>query len=129
MHPDDIPGNDAVTCSAEHILEKDLSKPLLGPSIGLTGACKLTIYSGLILDHYLQHTGRMLVIVPAQKSPFLTHIVPLASADDLTMHSVLAVSGAHLACRKDFDVGIQALQHYVAAVRGLRSELNDLSTE
>lgn len=109
MHPDDIPGNDAVTCSAEHILEKDLSKPLLGPSIGLTGACKLTIYSGLILDHYLQHTGRI--------------------ADDLTMHSVLAVSGAHLACRKDFDVGIQALQHYVAAVRGLRSELNDLSTE
>lgn len=101
MHPDDIPGNDAVTCSAEHILEKDLSKPLLGPSIGLTGACKLTIYSGLILDHYLQHTGRI----------------------------VLAVSGAHLACRKDFDVGIQALQHYVAAVRGLRSELNDLSTE
>ena len=68
----------------------------------------------------------MLATVPAQRSPFLTHVVPLAYANDLTMQSVLALSGAHLTFIRDFDDQIQyaTWTHYVAAVRGLREELD-----
>jgi len=71
----------------------------------------------------------MLATVPAQQSPFLTHIIPLANVEDLLMHSVLALGGTHLAFIKDNDIDIQAatLQHYLAALHGLRGKLESWS--
>ncbi|KAF1812578.1 hypothetical protein P152DRAFT_397202 [Eremomyces bilateralis CBS 781.70] len=76
-------------------------------------------------------TGPMLATAPVQKNPFVTHIVPLAYTDDLLMHSVLALSGTHLAFQRDSDVRIQTAtwQHYSVVVRGLRSELGSLGSD
>jgi hypothetical protein len=86
----------------------------LGRTINLPPACGYTPTSELLFKHYLEVTGPMLACVPAQKSPFLNHVVPLAWTDDLLMHSVLALSGAHLSCNRASgdDVQTASWKHY-----------------
>ncbi|KAF2098755.1 hypothetical protein NA57DRAFT_75993 [Rhizodiscina lignyota] len=52
----------------------------------------------------------------------------MACTDDLLMHSVLALSGAHLAFKQDLDASIQSatLRHYSEVIRGLRTEVGSL---
>uniref|UniRef100_A0A0B7K5X0 Uncharacterized protein n=1 Tax=Bionectria ochroleuca TaxID=29856 RepID=A0A0B7K5X0_BIOOC len=61
-------------------------------------------------------------------SPFLTTVLPLAYMDDLLMHSLLALSGTHLAYKQGSDHGIlhATALHYSKALSGLRHEFAHL---
>ncbi|EMT72573.1 Transcriptional activator protein UGA3 [Fusarium odoratissimum] len=85
-------------------------------------ACNLTNLSSLLLQHYTYETA---VILPAGKpslNPFISFVLPPAETDDVLMHSVLAVSGAHLSFRLQVavDVEMAARKHYVFAIRGVQ---------
>ncbi|CZR46053.1 uncharacterized protein FPRO_11500 [Fusarium proliferatum ET1] len=85
-------------------------------------ACSLTNVSLLLLQHYTFETA---VILPAGKpsiNPFISFVLPPAEADDVIMHSVLAVSGAHLSFRLQdaTDVEMATLNHYILAIRGVQ---------
>lgn len=85
-------------------------------------ACSLTNVSLLLLQHYTFETA---VILPAGKpsiNPFISFVLPPAEADDVIMHSVLAVSGAHLSFRLQdaTDVEMATRKHYLLAIRGVQ---------
>lgn len=77
------------------------------------------------LEHYLARTGVMLAMVPPSKSPFITTLVPTAYIDDLLMHVMLAVSGAHLSFNQPENAEtIQAtMSHYYSVIRNIRKEI------
>jgi hypothetical protein len=104
---------------------------LLDPISWKGGASSLTKESSLFLRHYASETGDVLAVQRLHKNPFLTHILPLASSDDLLMHSVLAIGGIHLAARlpSSVEVGRSALTHYVAMVEGVRTEMSQLKND
>lgn len=88
-------------------------------------ACSMSPVSMRFLEHYLSRTGVMLAMVPPSKSPFITSLVPTAYMDDLLMHAMLAVSGAHLSFKQpENDEVIQAtMSHYNAVIRNIRQEI------
>ncbi|RTE71064.1 hypothetical protein BHE90_014536 [Fusarium euwallaceae] len=66
--------------------------------------------------------------MPANENAFITEIIPAASVDDLLMHSILIVSGAHLNFDDDADGTAQkaTLCHYSSLIRLLRAEFIEL---
>ncbi|RSL60863.1 hypothetical protein CEP54_006522 [Fusarium duplospermum] len=66
--------------------------------------------------------------MPASENAFISEIIPAASTDDLLMHSILAVSGAHLNFDDDSDGAAQkaTLCHYSSLIRLLRAEFIEL---
>jgi hypothetical protein len=98
------------------------------PVFGSSAASALTNESSLFLRHYANETGDILAVQKIDRNPFLTHILPLASSDELLMHSVLAVGGIHLASRlpTSHEVSRSALTHYIAMVEGVRTEVSNL---
>ncbi|KAK5989384.1 Transcriptional activator UGA3-like protein [Cladobotryum mycophilum] len=102
-------------------------------------ACTLTPVSLSLLQHYLEHTACLLASVRSNKTPFITLVMPLAYADDLLMHTVLALSGSHLAvkqeCKATTSTAITSgsiwnatAQHYHKTISGLRQELANFDT-
>lgn len=88
-------------------------------------AYNLTNLSSLLLQHYTSETA---VILPAGKpslNPFISFVLPPAETDGVLMHSVLAVSGAHLSFRLQdaVDVEMAARKHYVFAIRGVQQAI------
>jgi hypothetical protein len=76
--------------------------------------------SQTLLSHYLESTAPKLA--PSPDVPFVSWVVPIAYNDDLLMHSILALSGAHLSYRSQENITIQqaTCRHYSLAVRTLR---------
>lgn len=99
--------------------------PMLNSFMAPDRACSTTPVSVRFLEHYLSRTGVMLAMVPPSKSPFITSLVPTAYMDDLLMHAMLAVSGAHLSFKQpENDEVIQAtMSHYNAVIRNIRQEI------
>lgn len=102
-------------------------------------ACTLTPASVALLRHYLEYTAGLLCTSPPGKSPFITVVLPLAYADDLLMHTVLALSGTHLECRQsrwqatstrgiDPETQNATALHYQKTISGLREELADFDS-
>ncbi|KAL5594874.1 hypothetical protein FOVSG1_008563 [Fusarium oxysporum f. sp. vasinfectum] len=58
-------------------------------------SCTLKRESLLLLQHYITTTASMLPM-PLKGNPFLSEIIPIASVDDMVMHGVLVISGAHM---------------------------------
>jgi hypothetical protein len=76
--------------------------------------------SQTLLSHYLESTAPKLS--PSPDVPFVSWVMPIAYNDDLLMHSILALSGAHLSYRSQNNIEIQqaTCRHYSSAVRTLR---------
>ncbi|KAL5358952.1 fungal-specific transcription factor domain-containing protein [Aspergillus floccosus] len=91
----------------------------LNTFLGPVRAALLSPVSNMILSHYLEFTAPKLA--PAPEVPFVSWILPVAYNDDLLMHSILALSGAHLSYRSQGNIEIQqaACSHYCLAVRTL----------
>ncbi|KAL6824795.1 fungal-specific transcription factor domain-containing protein [Trichoderma sp. SZMC 28015] len=97
-------------------------------------ACNLTQVSITLLQHYSESTAGLLCTSPPTKSPFITVVLPLASTDELIMHTILALSGMHLECRQsarnsgsigsvNLEVQRATALHYQNTISGLRREL------
>lgn len=91
-------------------------------------ACMLTPQSVTLLAHFLMHTASCFAMGPLQDNPFVTLLLPLAYTDDLLMHSLLALSGAHLSASdpSSGEVARATGLHYSSLIRGLRSEFAGL---
>lgn len=77
--------------------------------------------SETLLAHYMELTGPLLATAPSQTAPFVSWVMPIAYNDDLLMHSVLALSGAHLSFRAETPEINQAIyQHYCLVLKTLR---------
>lgn len=91
-------------------------------------ACTLTQQSVTLLSHFLMHTASLFAMGPMESNPFVTVLLPLAYTDDLLMHSLLALSGAHLASKvpdsPDFSRATRI--HYSKLIGGLRNEFSGL---
>ncbi|KAH7020379.1 fungal-specific transcription factor domain-containing protein [Ilyonectria destructans] len=85
--------------------------------------------SPLLLQHYVTTTATMLPM-PLRENAFLREFIPIASVDDMVMHSVLAVSGAHMNFRNASPGPIQeaTLDHYSTLVRQILVEVSELKT-
>ncbi|KAE8446358.1 hypothetical protein EG329_012107 [Mollisiaceae sp. DMI_Dod_QoI] len=72
-------------------------------------------------------TAEQICGVMGSGNPFITCILPLAHADSLVMHSVLALSGAHLIHRANNDnLRYATWTHYALAIRGLKESLTKI---
>ncbi|KAI8719148.1 hypothetical protein NCS52_00695200 [Fusarium sp. LHS14.1] len=136
--PSQVPSQDSLTSPSNEVVvsraaeaEKQMKESLWTISFGsfthLTRSYTLTPESPLLLQHYLTTTATMLPM-PANKNAFITEIIPAASVDDLLMHSVLVVSGAHMNFEDDLDGAAQkaTLCHYSSLIRLLRVEFSEL---
>jgi hypothetical protein len=76
----------------------------------------------------VKETAAMFAMTPLNNNPFVTILLPMSYMDDLLMHALLAVSGAHLAYRVADDPSLSSAtaQHYSRLVSGLRVEFGSL---
>jgi hypothetical protein len=95
--------------------------------VSSTRASALTETSSLLFTHYVAETARVLsTFSPDGNNPFLTLLVPLCYNDDLLMHSLLALSGAHMKSKSPgIDVYLATYRHYSVVIRTLRECISD----
>jgi hypothetical protein len=79
----------------------------------------------LFFEHYVAETACQLGTVSQAETPFITLVLPLALSDDLIMHSLLALSGAHLSHEKTWNAQIHVTTylHYAIVVHDLQAAL------
>lgn len=84
-------------------------------------------HARLLFVHYIAETASQLGAVSQTETPFITFILPLALSDDLIMHSLLALSGAHLSHEKTWDAQIYLTTclHYAIVVHYLQEAFAD----
>jgi len=82
----------------------------------------LTPSSHVLLEHYLAETGPLLATTPVRINPFVTYIIPLCYADDMLMHTVLALSGSHLCFKQpgNFNLERATYLHCASVLQSLR---------
>ena len=59
----------------------------------------MTPLSSSMLRHYIVETAPILATCRAARNPYIAAFLPLAYTDDLVMHCILAIGGAHLSNR------------------------------
>ncbi|KAF8460993.1 fungal-specific transcription factor domain-containing protein [Kalaharituber pfeilii] len=105
---------------AEDHLYRSLSYDILGRSgspamISADLPCLIdgveTPEDRLLLDHFVYDVSRVLTLVNDETNPFQELILPMAVQHRGLMHSLLCLSGAHLA-RKNRDPKYKVAQHY-----------------
>jgi hypothetical protein len=89
-------------------------------------AYTLTAESGILLRHYLAVTAVLLPAGAPSQNPFIARVLPLAQNDALLLHSVLAVSGAHLTYKlpEPTHVELATNRHYLHAIRGVQETIS-----
>jgi hypothetical protein len=95
---------------------------------GSNRACDLTPQSVKLLEHYTMVTAILLPAWTQTKAhnPFINFVLPLAHNDDLLMHAVLAVSGAHLSHKLADTASVEqaTYKHYSSVLRELRNDIS-----
>ena len=86
--------------------------------------------SSMFLAHFVAETSRYMTTVEPEKNPFLTHLLPLAFSDELILHSLLALGGAHME-RKQSSPEINACicRHYGRVIHQLQHTISQKSSE
>ncbi|KAK4493776.1 hypothetical protein PRZ48_014961 [Zasmidium cellare] len=84
-----------------------------------------------LFENYIFSTSRMMSTQAADRNGFITTLLPAAKRDGLTMHAILALSGAQLNYQNEAAVDIRqcAARHYRLALRGLRDAVGNVSAE
>jgi hypothetical protein len=87
--------------------------------------------SGLLLSHYITETAPTMTTWLGAGNSCLSSVLPIAYIDDLAMHSVIALGGAHLCSRKTDNTELTAATkcHYAFVLRGVRLALHELQPE
>ncbi|KAE8381351.1 fungal-specific transcription factor domain-containing protein [Aspergillus bertholletiae] len=93
-------------------------------------SCSLDSVSSMFLAHFVAETSRYMTTVNPEQNPFLTHMLPLAFSDELVLHSLLALGGAHLE-RKQSSPEINACvcRHYGRVIHQLQNTISRKSSE
>ena len=91
----------------------------------------LTPSSGLLLSYYITETGPTMTTSSGSGNACLSSVLPIAYIDDLVMHGVMAIGGAHLCSRNANNSQLRAAteSHYACVLRGVRLALHDLQPE
>lgn len=86
--------------------------------------------SSMFLAYFASETSRYLTTVEPEKNPFLTHMLPMAFSDELILHSLLALGGAHLE-RKNSSPKINACvcRHYGQVIYQLQDIISRKPSE
>lgn len=100
---------------------------LTGSFVSPTRASALTETSSLLFTHYVAETAHVLsTFSPDGNNPFVTFLVPMCYNDDLLMHSLLALSGAHMKSKSPgIDVYLATYRHYSIVIRTIRECICD----
>jgi hypothetical protein len=100
---------------------------LTGSFVSPTRASALTETSSLLFSHYIARTANVLsTFSPNANNPFVTLLVPLCCNDDLLMHSLLALSGAHMkSLSPGIEVSLTTYRHYSIVIRTIRDCISD----
>lgn len=87
-----------------------------------TKASTLTETSSLLFTHYINKTASVLSTSSTDSNnPLVTFLVPLCCNDDLLMHALLAISGAHMKCSNSgIEVYLATYRHYSIVLRTIR---------
>ncbi|KAF2167148.1 hypothetical protein M409DRAFT_22578 [Zasmidium cellare ATCC 36951] len=82
-----------------------------------------------LFENYIFSTSRMMSTQAADRNGFITTLLPAAKRDEMTMHAILALSGAQLNYQNEAAVEIQqsAARHYRLTLRGLRDAVGNVS--
>lgn len=84
-------------------------------------SCSLGSVSSMFLAHFVAETSRYMTLVTPEKNPILTHMLPLAFSDELILHSLLALGGAHLQSKQGSpEINTWVCQHYGRVIYKLR---------
>ncbi|KAF8861789.1 hypothetical protein BDZ45DRAFT_739954 [Acephala macrosclerotiorum] len=85
--------------------------------------CRITSSAAsTLLSHYINFTALRISGRIHPNNPYLTEILPVALADDSVLHTILALSGAHMTYRSSaFDY--RSRSHYAVAVRNVKHQL------
>ena len=103
----------------------------LGSFMTLIRPTLLTPRSGVFLQHYQLKTARLIVPAPDRRNPFLLSVLPLAQVDDLLMHCVMALGGAHLGSKvinMSAEIQTATMHHYFHVLRSLRKNIDNASS-
>lgn len=95
-----------------------------------TKATTLTETSSLFFTHYINVTANVLsTSSPDSNNPLVTLLVPLCYNDDLLMHSLLAISGAHMNCSNSgIEMYLATYRHYSIVIRTIRDCVSNHTT-
>ena len=86
--------------------------------------------SSMFLAHFVAETSRFMTTVRPEKNPFLTHLLPLAFSDELILHSLLALGGAHLEHRQSSpEINAWVCRHYGHVICLLQDTISRKSNE
>jgi Fungal specific transcription factor domain len=85
--------------------------------------------NALLLQYYVEETGPRLAIRLPRHNPFIKYILPVAYCDDLLMHAVLALGGAHLMFQRGIGRAIEQATwtHYEISLRKMSHALKSES--
>jgi hypothetical protein len=91
----------------------------------------LTPSSGLLLSYYINETAPSMTTWVGVDNACLSSVLPIGYVDDLVMHSVMAVGGAHMCSGKAVNAQVRAatMSHYASMLRGVRLALHEVRLE
>lgn len=113
------------TISNDEVGLKDMGLRLLAPP-----SCSLGPVSSMFLAHFVGETSKYMTTVSSERNPFLTHILPLAFSDELILHSLLALGGAHLETKRlSPEINIWVCRHYGRVIHLLQDIISRKSNE
>lgn len=93
-------------------------------------SCSLGSVSSMFLAHFVAETSRYITLVTPEKNPILTHMLPLAFSDDLILHSILALGGAHLQSKQGSpEINTWVCQHYGRVIYKLQDTISRESSK
>ncbi|CAG8415248.1 unnamed protein product [Penicillium salamii] len=102
--------------------------PLSLPSLFICRPNSFGPHTQSLIYHYVNDTANKIVCLQDNDNPFLHTIFPAAFGDDLLMHAILALSGAHLMQRLPLasrEIQRSTWFNYVRALKALRVGLSD----
>lgn len=92
--------------------------------------CSLGSVSSMFLAHFVAETSRYITLVSPEKNPVLTHMLPLAFSDELILHSMLALGGAHLQSKQSCpEINTWVCRHYGRVIYQLQDIISRKSSE
>jgi hypothetical protein len=94
-------------------------------------ACALTAQSAALLQHYVCETISFFAMTQEKDNPFVNMLLPIAHVDELLMHSLLALSGAHLSHKHPSNtaVSIATRMHYAKMLKGVKKTVADVQDD
>jgi hypothetical protein len=94
-------------------------------------ASALTAQSLALLQHYVCETISFFAMTQSKDNPFATMLLPVAHMDEVLMHSLLALSGAHLSHKDPANIAVSLAtrKHYAKMLKGVQRAVADVEDD